>query len=301
MEATVPSTGKPAATYVANQTPMLRIFLTRGLHSVNRMRKHWGWAFVYRGAHATEWICGVLALVMSASLKADPAAIPVFTAQVRWLQHRSAISVFFAVVAIGVCGLVKRWAGPPWVWSAIHSSLNGFRDVVFATRKAEPEHLHRVTLFKFSRFPTNRFRFWAYGRWLVPVERSGATTRLNVSSFHVPDDGEHVEGVAGQAWARSEGEVFMTDALPEVSTASSDDELENYAKKAFVSVEWVKNRLKDGKPLARRLCGVRLELKGNPWGVLVVDSRLPEKIDRVEEAFKLSGRHLVALLEGART
>lgn len=266
-----------------------------------RMRKHWIWRFIYHGAHGVEWICGVLALVMSASLKANANDIVAFKTQIQWLQNRSAVSIVFAVIAIGICGLVKRWAGPPWVWDAIHNALDGFRDVMFAAKKGEPEHLHRVTLFKHSHFPTNRFKIWKFGRWLVPVERSGATTRKNVSCFRVSDDGEHVEGVAGQAWARREGEIFMTDALPEITSASTPDERKNYAKKGFVSVEWVEKRLQDEKPFPRRLCGIRLELKGSPWGVLVVDSILPDKIDQFDVAFKLSGRHLVALLEGART
>jgi hypothetical protein len=275
--------------------------LTDLLDSAERMRKHWGWRVIYHFAHGVEWACGLLALVMSASLKANVGDAPAFKAQIQWLHDRSAFSIVFTVIAIGVCGLIKRWAGPPWVWSAIHNALDGFRDVLFAARKSEPEHLHRVTLFKCSHFPTNRLKIWEFGKWLVPVERSGATTRKNVSCFRVSDDGEHVEGIAGQAWIRREGEIVMIDSLPEITSASTTNEIDNYAKRGFVSPEWVQNRIRDGKPLPRRLCGIRLELKGNPWGVLVVDSSLPDKMTQLDDAFKLSGRHLVALLEGART
>ncbi|MDL1948849.1 hypothetical protein FBQ97_03435 [Acidobacteria bacterium ACD] len=261
------------------------------------MRKHWAWIYIGAG-----WIgvpCTVAAALLTGSLKLEQDSFRLLAGVIEWFQKRAAVYAFGAVVIAATMNMVRRYLGRPWVWTAIHSELDLVRDLVFSAKRSESEHHHRVTLYKFSYLPTNRLKLFRVGRWLVPVERSGIHTRKDVAQFKVPDEADRAEGVAGQAWARPEGEILMTDALPDMNGNSSDAEVENYAKATFVSAAWVRKKIADGSKLPRRLCGMRVECNGKAWGVIVVDSRSSDSLS-VEMAFQLSANHLGALLQGAR-
>jgi len=164
----------------------------------------------------------------------------------------------------------RRAVGPPWIWDAIHSNLDSFRDYAFPDQQGDMLHEHRVTLFKYVRWHWC-FKKWPWSGWLVPVERSGFTTRRTSAAFRAPDDANEVEGVAGATWA-SKSAVPVPE-LPDISAQSPAEQIAEYAKKSFVSKAWVEAYIKKGRPLARSFLGIPVDVRGKRWGVIVLDSR----------------------------
>lgn len=158
---------------------------------------------------------------------------------------------------------------------ATNAILNKIQAVLFRDLDDDEAH-HRVTLFK-------RVRRWrvlkdASGKrqrpgryWLEPIARSGRSTKDTRVRFRCPDDPSKAEGVAGRAWARVAA-VRVGD-LPDLDSASCcDDDLNRYARDTFVPEEWVREE----NPRCRSLMGFRVDDgRSDPWGVLVIDSRLP--------------------------
>ena len=237
-----------------------------------------------------------LSIVVSASLKADPANFQQhseLTADVIKLLHGHAWFILPALGTLGIAKMMKAWIGPPWVWETIHRLLDSFQKHIFEKQSHEPQYFHRVTLFKYKGF-VFIWRKWPSSGWLVPVERSGHITQRSTSKFKVPDNGS-VEGIAGQVWVRNS---VLTISLPDISSDSTAEEIASYAQRGFVSIEWVQSRLREKKTLPRSICGVPVEVNGKPWGVIVVDSRrekLPEK--EIEKAHRLIAKVLGRLLE----
>lgn len=149
----------------------------------------------------------------------------------------------------------------------------------------DPDHYHRLTLFKHTGFcywprPARSFiwkwgkGFWPWTGWLVPVARSGHSTKYVKTTFRVPEDGHGAEGVAGKAFFQdnpfkvpSSGTLLNT-----LSQSSSPQEIEDFAKATFVNAQWIRSRLQKEKPLSKSLFAFRIKIGGKPWGVVVIDS-----------------------------
>lgn len=184
-----------------------------------------------------------------------------------------------------LCGGGCSVIGPPWVWATIHSILNEFREHAFrAETTGDPLHYHRVTLFKHVRMKwwlsheSWRSRFWPWGKgrypwsgWLVPVARSGHTTKSSSTVFLAPDDADHAEGVAGKTWALNS--TLPVSKLPNLQDSPNQEQIADYSRRTFASEDWLRTRLGNDKPLPQSLHGIPVEVKGKPWGVLVLDSR----------------------------
>ena len=157
---------------------------------------------------------------------------------------------------------------------ATNAILNKIQAVLFRDVDDDEAH-HRVTLFK-------RVRRWrvlkdASGKrqrpgryWLEPIARSGRSTKDTRVRFRCPDDPSKAEGVAGRAWARVAAVRVVH--LPDLGSAScTEDDLNRYARDTFVPEKWVG----DENPRCRSLLGFRVDdVRSDPWGVLVIDSRL---------------------------
>lgn len=210
---------------------------------------------------------------------------------ISWNQQWAWLLIPGFLALVGVLEFFRRWIGNPRVWGIIHVALDELQDRLFG--KADDElHEHRVTLFKRVRWKwCKRQRFW-HG-WLVPVERSGHTTQNTDIAFMAPDKADKVEGVVGKAWARRQP-VFVNE-LPDLSGSPPDSAIREYAKKSHMNPAETKKRL----PLARSLCACPVEVKGERWGVIVVDSR-KEKINKAQfrKYYKLIARVLGKTLEG---
>lgn len=104
-----------------------------------------------------------------------------------------------------------------------------------------------------------------------------------LASKEHPDD---AEGVAGQTWARNRT-VIVSD-LPDLNIDNPQEtDIIEYAKRAFVTKEWICNRMQTNRRglQCRSLFGICIEVKGIPWGVLVIDSRNPEP-SRLRKSYK---------------
>lgn len=181
-------------------------------------------------------------------------------------------------LAAALAQAIKKKIGSSNTWNTVHYLLDQHRDALFekhATAKEDPEHYHRVTLFK--RVPWRwAFVRWPWTGWMVPVARSGHTTHSwRIPRFRAPRNyPDKAEGVAGQTWARNK--TVPVPGLPEINQESSDKDKETYCQRAFVSPRWLEKRLKrkDPQAMPRSLLGIPMEVvAGDPWGALVVDSR----------------------------
>jgi hypothetical protein len=181
-------------------------------------------------------------------------------------------------IVAALAQFIKSRIGSSSKWRTVQYLLDQYKDAIFekhATAKDDPEHFHRVTLFKHVKWRWGVCR-WPWTEWMVPVARSGHTTHSrHIRRFRAPANyPDEAEGVAGQVWVQKKAIPVYN--LPILSLNTSPQDLETYARRVFLSVEWLEKR-KD-RPSARSLLGIPLEVKGQVWGALVVDSRSPNDI-----------------------
>jgi hypothetical protein len=193
--------------------------------------------------------------------------------------HKSAYWTIPALAIIAsIAQILKSKIGSAITWRTIQYLLNQYKEAIFEGRdtiKDDPEHYHRITLYKHVSWR------WAFCRspwtgWMVPVARSGHTTHSwRIPRFRAPaDDPDSAEGVAGQTWAQKR--AVPVHNLPEITGMSLFRDIESYARNGFVSIAFIENRR--GKNNARSLLGIPIEVKNQVWGALVIDSRSPEEI-----------------------
>jgi len=121
-------------------------------------------------------------------------------------------------------------------------------------------------------------------------------TRRRRKWFRASDDGQTVEGVAGQTWA--EGRTILKENLPNLGASPTDDEINHYGKSGFLTAHHVRKQLKR-RPLPRSLCGIMVEVKAKPWGVIVIDSTSETLMakDKIERFYAKNAKILGKLLE----
>lgn len=220
------------------------------------------------------------------------------------------LPVLLALVAF--CSSTRQWVGEPWLWKAISSILDEFQEAVFggrATLDEETIDSHRVTLYKWSRFclwPGNGCCFWwPWGRgnwpfsgWLVPLTRSGPLGHGR--TVFLAKGGQCSEGVCGAAYFSQTGVIELRD-LPDIQESCDDVSCKEYARNSFVSSDWVRRRLRSGKPFAKCFYAIRIEVRKKPWGVIMIDSRNPRmpQPQKAQHQFPLVAKTLAILLERA--
>jgi hypothetical protein len=241
-------------------------------------------------------------------LKADPknqGVLLEFTFE--WIQK----SAWLLILVFGMVTLATKYLssliGAPWVWATVQKVLNEVRKDAFNRQPEDPIHAHRITLFKRVAWrwrvrPTRGswWRPWGTGHWpwsgwLVPISRSGHTTQRSEAVFLAPDDADKCEGIAGQVWARDQ--TIILENLPDLNIGCpTDQNITDYATRAWLPESWVRRRLNEGKPFARSLCGIPVEVNGRLWGVLVLDSRNPDGINRRGHSWSANERMVRILL-----
>ncbi len=209
--------------------------------------------------------------------------VPVVKTNAWWL-------IAFSSVTVGATKLLKRTVLiDPWLENSIVAALDNGRQYLINQNVIQNDdfHHHRLTLYKRTLFsyrprPFRKWWWWwglwrgPFSGWLVPVARSGHTTKKVKSTFLAPDDADSCEGVVGRAWA-CDGLIHI-DGLPEINSSSSENEVKAYAKKIWVSEDWVKLKVKQTKPLARSFIGFPIKVNGERWGVVIVDSVRPDGV-----------------------
>lgn len=193
-------------------------------------------------------------------------------------------------VALAITQFVRRKFGNPWALDAVQKLLDEIRREMFGEHSQDPLDHHRVTLFK-------RVKWRGF---LIAVARSDHLTKNKIRRFRVSDDGELCEGVVGRAWRCSEWVIVPSGGieLPTLKRHSASGDIEAFAAKTHVDPKWVRKQLYADRPLAMSYAAILVRLKGQPWGVLVLDSRNPKPIDREKLAkFGVYGSLLTPLLE----
>lgn len=238
-----------------------------------RSRKFFYWVF-----SAGLWLSVVLLGMLAGAVRSDADRVgarwPFAREALLWIQDFA----WYTYPLLSVLALLMQWMrqeiGAPWIWETVERALDDFRDYVFSAKKGDPEHHHRATLFKYRRWRWCLER-WPWSGWLVAVARSGHTTQEQIVAFRpYKRDPDRAEGIAGRAYARRR--TLLVTGLPDLETDPSPQAYEEYAKSGGVTVEW----LRKNQPKARSLCGIPVEAGGQPWGVIVLDSRSERGISR---------------------
>jgi len=238
----------------------------------------------------------VLLGVISVAGLIDPTKIPdpLLMQAVTWLKTTAR---FTNPVIAGLWFVVDRSrkrAGAPTVWAAVKECLDKLRDDVFPA-ETEFEYEHRVTLFRLERrwkwrLPPKRIRV------LVPILRSGFTTQI-ASTVYSVDTEEKCEGVVGRTIASNK--VVIINNLDDVGPNSDPEQIKKYARVTNVSephlMDWM-NRHERRLPLS--FCGMPLEVKNSPWGVVLLDSREPQAVSvKKRKLYELAGWLVGTLIE----
>jgi hypothetical protein len=262
------------------------------------MRRSGWWKFVRGSCQVMQWLTYAALGMLGGAKFATPSASGPFQPLLVALQHVS----WWAMPVIYL-GNVAFQAGtnaisPPWVWNTVRAILDQLRVHAFKPTQGELQQSNRVTLFKHVRWRWALCK-WPWSGWLIPVERSGYTTRKTDTVFRAPDDGDLAEGVAGRAWA-SEGLVSKSN-LPNVNADSPLQEQKRYADETYMSLDTLKRRLDGKKAVALSLTAFPVEVKNKVWGVIVFDSRSKQPFpEEAIENFRLVGRCLANVLGGAK-
>jgi hypothetical protein len=253
----------------------------------------------------------VIALALIAALKVtNPQRfVSPFDAFLRAAAAFAADTAPVFALTLVVTQALRPFVTSPAQFSAVHRILTGLRDHVVGPQTGAPYHFDRATLFRRYRFylPLNpaRWRRWPNSGWLVPVERSGETTKNRGSCFLAPDDADLAEGIAGQTWSQKSGIVFVPPPndppLPDLNEGSSDADIREYAKRSFVSEQWVRQWLAEHKRgLATRFVGIPVEIKSQTWGVIVLDLRSKAVQPLDQSTFRLIATCMSAVLGRGR-
>lgn len=253
------------------------------------MRRHGFWQALYYVCSSLQFIALVLAAGVGATPKIGLKSWPIdWHSPIQALKDSAGWAVPILIFAAGVFKVTAYMIGPPHVWKSIHRLLDSFRNEIFEIGDEKEMYKHRITLFKRVSFcckrrPGSHWAWpWGVGRhpfsgWLVPVERSGHTKQRTNTVFLAPDNADNVEGIAGRVWA-GQRTTLISD-LPDLKSSGSDADIRDYAIRANVTEEWVRARLSSGKTCSRSICCISLEIKGEPWGVIVLDSTSPKAIN----------------------
>jgi hypothetical protein len=227
------------------------------------------------------WIAILSTALLSFVAKLDVASLTGhFDPLIPLLIWLKAHSWWIVVSSMGaaILAVIKKNVAAPWVKIAVKHILDEMRHHAFNSVANGPNFHHRVTLFRHVKSPCWRAACslrWPFGGWLIPFARSGHLTQKISVCFRAPDQGDDAEGVAGQAFAQDV--TLPVEDLPDVSTnACSETQLRNYARLTFVDLDW----LREERSTARALIGIPVKVKGEPWGVIVVDSRATQIPDR---------------------
>jgi len=111
----------------------------------------------------------------------------------------------------------------------------------------------------------------------------------------IPDQADRAQGIAGRTWA-GKG-IVAVDGLPDLGNNPTEEAISDYANRTFVSFKWLKRWIKKEHP-SRSFQGVPIEVKGKPWGVVVLDSRDERPIGpKARREYNALAKVLGAILE----
>ena len=243
------------------------------------------------------WGATLAAATIGACLKADEnryKAWPVVVSAITTIKDNAWWSLPGSTVVAAFLQMMRSRIGSSTRWKTVQVVLNQYRDQVFVGSgvKNDPQHFHRVTIFKYVRWRF-AFVFWPWSGWLVPVARSGVTRKSRISCFRASlDDPSLAEGIGGQAFSGMK--TLVIDGLPDLTVPQANaDDIKKYAERTFIS----EKRAMKKTLTARSLVGIPLEVKGKPWGCIVLDSHHPAPIPIRENMYSVLAKVLEELLQ----
>lgn len=228
----------------------------------------------------------------------------------KWAQV-SSYEILLYLSLFTLVGFYLRLRGDPWLWDKLTFILNGYQAKALPNGAEIPNHQHRVTLFKRKRFACWPRRgagsiWWPYGQgrwpgsgWLKPVLRSGHTTKNTKAIFLAPDDPSAAEGLAGQSWVGNQ--VLIRSNLPDLNVENpSNTKIKDFARKTFCTEPMVRFMIRNKKPMPQSLAAIPVEVNGQIWGVVVLDSSDPNGVTHQSVVdFELTVALIGQLLEKA--
>ena len=160
--------------------------------------------------------------------------------------------------------------------SRVKAVLDALEEACFNTVPPGDRYYNRGTLFK---------AVW-FGTRLKPYCRAGDRYQRGIQSFRIDNnDEDRNEGLAGQAWFRN-ATVIVND-LPACPNPWSNDDAscQAYAHRGLLTPQKAERlHVKSRSILATPV----RNFKGSRWGVLVLDSRLPDTFGAEREALVTS-------------
>lgn len=251
---------------------------------------------VYVWLGRAQGFCVTMGAFVAVALKADPSRVattfgpvgPFLAASLVTIQNNAWILTPGFLLLSTLIGWARRRYGDPEIWRHLQMVVDEMREAVFGPIKGDYQHHYRVTLY--------RYRRWVWTRsvrrtWLVPVLRSGHTSQNGIRTFSInprrPGEGQ---GIAGRAW-ESEGAIHVP-GLPDIRNCTDRAKLDEYAQETNLPVKLLNTK----GTCSRSFWAVRVEAKGEPWGVLVLDSVSPTMSKKKALQFFRSRAQFLSLL-----
>lgn len=221
-----------------------------------------------------------------------------------------AIAIGILIYVLGFVGGRVRSAKD---WRVIQYILDKAQEIAYPDQvgNGENKHDHRVTLFRHQQWAVvnhwskNEYpiwsKVWPWGKmrpwsgWLVPVKRSGHTSKRSKTRFLAMESGES-EGICGTAWSSDRTQIVQN--LPMLS-AKNKHNRRKYSENSNCPIEMV-NHIMDnnGASPPCSLGAIPVRVQGRPWGVLVFDSKSPIGVrESIEADFQITVGAIEQLLE----
>ena len=211
-----------------------------------------------------------------------------------------ALYIFFGSLAFSFLGWAfTKGSGSRSSFEHIQYVLDQLQKEIFPRSDGRHLHQNRVTLFRWKGFCL-RFRHqdkWCtpWDGWLVPYLRSGHNSKSSKSCFRVKKSDGAFEGVAGLCLSTSSNIVLSKLQPP---TLGNEESIKNYCALTYSNYEYIRSRLASEQQLALSYLAIFIEVKGEPWGCIVVDSIEPTAIsDDHKEKYKVLVGLLSKILE----
>jgi len=261
---------------------------------------------LFRAALWMDAVAFVLLGIVLSALKYNLSSVrppTVLGALVLWCQNNGLVLITTLFAVSYGCRFIRQFLRPPLIQKQLKALMDALQQEVFRAEMSGGASLydHRVTLFRHGWLW--RLHRWPWSGWLYPIERSGHMTRRRGTFFRAGGERGEQEGVAGQAWTKSA--TVVVENLPDLEDVSSLEGglqrglVEEYAKRTWVSRDWLVRRLAAKKPMACSFCGIPVEVGGKMWGVLVLDSRNSKAKagQRYEATYRFFARVLSKVLD----
>lgn len=226
--------------------------------------------------HIGSFIAFSMGIVFTVKAQIDPTKQPILTGLLEKASD-NAIPIYTLAAVLFLAGIAFKKTMEPWRVKNLKFILDAYQDKVFDKRDGESEDENRVTLFKYKKRCWLCYRerkglplpFRKHG-YLVPFMRSGCQSQLSSAVFLVPNSSKHTEGIAGRAYSTKR--QVSIENLPPITSSTSAENLEKYAKESYMDINMVREYASQNKTLPRSITAIPIEVNNKRWGVLVLDS-----------------------------